>query len=211
MIVRPFGGGPFDTTAYLVYDHIGGTGIIVDAPLGSTRKIAQVVAESKVEVPYVVSTHGHWDNNADNVAMCEAVGAQLCAHFWDATRLANPGLTSDVELASKVKPSKADRHLGDGEMMEVGDLKFEVWHTPGHTPGSICLYEAAHGSIFTGDTLLRMGIGRTDGAGGNKPAMQKTIERLAQLPDDTRVYPGHGLATTIKAERWLLDIVTAGS
>ncbi len=210
MIVRSFGGGPFNTTAYLVYDRPGGTGVIVDAPLGSTRRMVQVVGQARVRVPYVVSTHGHWDNIADNVALCEATGAQLCAHFWDATRLANPGLTSDEQLASKIKPSKADRHLGDGEILEVGSLRFEVWHTPGHTPGSICLYEAAHAAIFTGDTLLRMSIGRTDEAGGNKLAMQKAIERLSQLPDETRVYPGHGLATTIKAERWLLEIVTAG-
>jgi hydroxyacylglutathione hydrolase len=211
MIVRPFGGGPFDTTAYLVYDHPGGTGVIIDAPLGSTRRIVQVATEARLQIPYVISTHGHWDNNADNVAMCAATGALLCAHFWDATRLANPGLTSDEELAGKVKPSKADKHLGDGEVVEVGDLTFDVWHTPGHTPGSICLYESAHGSIFTGDTLLRMSIGRTDGAGGNKLAMLKTVQRLSELPDDTRVYPGHGLATTIKAERWLLEIVTASS
>ncbi|HET6313294.1 MAG TPA: MBL fold metallo-hydrolase [Chloroflexia bacterium] len=211
MIVRPFGGGPFNTTAYLVYDRQGGTGVIIDAPLGSTRKIVQVLREEQLQVPFVVSTHGHWDNIADNVAMCEATGAQLCAHFWDAARLANPGLTSDEELAAKIKPSKADRHLGDGEVLEVGDLKFEVWHTPGHTPGSICLYAAKHSAIFTGDTLLRMSIGRTDGAGGNKTAMLTTIERLSELPDDTRVSPGHGLATTIKAERWLLEIVTAGS
>ena len=211
MIVRPFGGGPFNTAAYLVYDRPGGTGVIIDAPLGSTKRIVQVLGEEQVEVPFIISTHGHWDNNADNVAMCAATGAQLCAHFWDATRLANPRLTSDEELAAKIKPSKADRHLGDGEVLEVGDLKFEVWHTPGHTPGSICLYAAQQNAIFTGDTLLRMSIGRTDGAGGNKIAMLKTIHRLSELPDHTRVYPGHGLATTIKAERWLLEIGTAGS
>ncbi len=210
MFVRPFGGGAFDTAAYLVYDHPGGTGAIIDAPLGSTRRILRVIREIQLQVPYLVSTHGHWDNNADNVAICAATGAQLCAHFWDATRLANPGLTSNIKLAEKVKPSRADRHLGDGETLEVGDLKFEVWHTPGHTPGSICLYEPEYGAIFTGDTLLRMRVGPTDGAGGNKEAMLKAIGRLARLPDDTRVYPGHGLATTIKAERWLLDVITAG-
>ncbi|MDQ3929018.1 MAG: MBL fold metallo-hydrolase [Chloroflexota bacterium] len=210
MIVRSFGGGPFDTTAYLVYDHRGGTGVIIDAPLGSTRRIVQVAEEARVRIALVINTHGHWEQIADNVALCEATGAQLCVHFWDAIRLADPSLTSDEELASKIKPSRADRNLGDGEILEIGDLTFEVWHTPGHTPGSICLYEQAHSSIFTGDTLLKMHIGRTDGAGGNKIAMQKTIERLAQLPDDTKVYPGHGLATTIKAERWLLDIATAG-
>lgn len=209
MIVRPFGGGPFDTTAYLVYDRQGGTGIIIDAPLGSTRKIVHVAGEARVQIPFLVNTHGHWDNIADNVAICESTGAQLCAHFWDVTRLANPGLTSDEELASKIKPSRPDRQLGDGEVLEVGGLRLEVWHTPGHTPGSICLYVPEHGAIFTGDTLLRLHIGTTDGPGGNKLAMQKSIERIAQLPNETRVYPGHGLGTTIKAERWLLDIATA--
>lgn len=209
MIVRPFGGGPYNTAAYLVYDRTGGEGMIVDAPLGTTRRIAQAAAEAGVTILYVVNTHGHWENIADNVAMCAATGALLCSHFWDATRLANPGLTSSEELASKIKPSKPDRHIGDGEHLEVGELQFEVWHTPGHTPGSICLYEPRHRAIFTGDTLMRMSIGRTDAPGGNKLAMQKTIHRLSELPDDIRVYPGHGLATTIKSERWLLELVTA--
>lgn len=209
MIVRPFGGGPYNTTAYLVYDKPGGEGVVIDAPLGTTRRIVQAAADADVPILFVINTHGHWENIADNVAMCAATGAVLCAHFWDATRLANPGLTSDEELAKKVKPSKADRYLGDGEILEIGELRLQVWHTPGHTPGSICLYEPQQRAIFTGDTLMRMSIGRTDGPGGNKLAMNQTIQTLAQLSDDTRVYPGHGLATTIKAERWLLDLVTA--
>ncbi len=91
-------------------------------------------------------------------------------------------------------------------MLEVGTLSFEVMHTPGHTPGSICLYEAQAGALFTGDTLFRIGIGRTDHPGGNKMQLGESLKKLAALPDKTKVYPGHGLPTTIGDERWLIEL-----
>src|SRR5436305_2037779 len=82
----------------------------------------------------------------------------LCAHSWDATRLANPTLATEDEPALPVPPSKADRGLQDGSSLELGGFEFQVIHTPGHTPGSICLYESTAGVIFTGDTLYRTGV-----------------------------------------------------
>jgi glyoxylase-like metal-dependent hydrolase (beta-lactamase superfamily II) len=106
----------------------------------------------------------------------------------------------------QIKPSRANGGLSDGQVLEVGSLRIEVMHTPGHTPGSVCLHESAKGVLFTGDTLLREGVGRTDVPGGNQSDLSKSLRRLAKLPDATRVYPGHGQPTTIGDERWLLEL-----
>ena len=206
MQLKALAGGPLETLGYFVCDHARGYGLVVDTPLGSTKRFLGEVAAAGVELVYIVNTHGHWDHIADNVPLREATGAALCAHSWDATRLANPQLAIEDTPALPVVPSKADRGLQDGDLLEVGELCFTVIHTPGHTPGSICLYEPNEGILFTGDTLYRMGVGRTNFPGANLRELTRSLQRLADLPDSTRVYPGHGRDTTIRNERWLFDI-----
>ena len=208
MRISAFVGGPLSTVGYMVYHQPGGSALIVDAPLGSTRRFLDSVAANRLTLLYVINTHGHWDHTADNTALVKATGAQLCAHTWDSTRLANPSLATEDEPALPVPPSKADLSLQDGTLLEVDRYNFQVLHTPGHTPGSICLYEAAAGVLFTGDTLVREGVGRSDIPGGNALQLARSLRRLSELPDKTRVYPGHGLTTTIGEVRWLLELAT---
>ena len=196
---------------YLVYDRQGGESIIVDAPFGSTRRYVEALARFRLTLRFIVNTHGHWDHTADNVPLAAATGAPLCAHTWDATRLANPHLAIEDQPALQVPPSRADQGLQDGQELGVGSYAFTVLHTPGHTPGSVCLYESSAGVLFTGDTLLRQAVGRTDFAGGNASQLARSLKRLAQLPEETRVYPGHGLSTTIGDEKWLLQLATLDS
>ncbi len=210
MYVQPVIGGPLETVGYLVYDRQGGSALIVDAPFGSTARFSKALASEKLTLLYIVNTHGHWDHIADNVALTKATGATLCAHSWDATRLANPTLATEGESALPVLPSKADRNLNDGDVVEIGTMQFTVLHTPGHSPGSICLYSREDSIIFTGDTLQRHAVGGTSFAGGNIAQLANSLRRLAELPDNTRVYPGHGLSTTIKEERWLLELGLEG-
>ncbi len=207
MIVRSFGGGPFGTSGYLLYDKEGGSAAVIDTPLGCTKGILRKAGEAGVKVLYVINTHGHWDSIADNVRLCEVTRAELLAHSWDSTRMAEPRLTSDEEIAKLIKPSRADRYIGEGDVIEVGDVKLQVWHTPGHSPGSLCLYNEEAGVIFTGDTLHQLGSGRTDIPGGSKQHMTRSLMRLSALPDATKVFPGHGLSTTIKAQRWIFSLV----
>ena len=209
MQVRAFIGGPTGSVGYLVYDQAGGSALIVDAPLGMCKKYVSALKSFEVTLRMVVNTHGHWDQIADNAALIEATGAELCAHSWDATRMSEPRLTMEEGMKLQITPSKAQHPLQDGEELELGEMKFEVIHTPGHSPGSICLYEPNSGTLFSGDTLLRLGVGRTDLPGSNALRLSESLRRLALLPDDTRVYPSHGLPTTILAERWLLDIALA--
>lgn len=206
MFVSAIVGGPLETVGYLVYDKPGGSALVIDTPLGSTTRFKKALDSERLGLLYIVNTHGHWDHIADNMALTKATGATLCAHSWDAMRLANPKLATEDEPALPVPPSKADRNLQDGDVLEVGGYQFLVMHTPGHSPGSICLYDNKAPVVFTGDTLYRHGVGRTDFPGGNAAQLTKSFQRLAELPDKTRVYPGHGLSTTIGEERWLLEL-----
>ncbi len=207
MIVRVLSWGPLGANGYLVFDRQGGTGAIIDAPPGVAKHFLDLAAANEVSIAMIINTHGHWDHIADNVALVEATGAPLCAHAWDATRLANPSFTMFNREGFDVLPSRADRWLHDSEMLEVGSLGLEVWHTPGHSPGSVCLYERERGALFSGDTLLHGSVGRTDVPGGDQAALSRSLHKLSSLPDATRVFPGHGPTTTIKESRWLLELV----
>ncbi len=206
MFVQAVLGGPLLTNGYLVYERPGDSAMIVDAPLASTRRFLEALGNANLHLLYIVNTHGHWDHTADNSALQKATGAALCVHSWDATRLANPSLAGEDETPLPVPPSRADRTISDGDCLEVGSYRFEVIHAPGHSPGSICLYEANVGVLFTGDTLLCQRAGTTNFPGGSAEQLCKTYVRLAALPDSTAIYPGHGPGTTIGRERWLLEL-----
>jgi len=105
-----------------------------------------------------------------------------------------------MQFAGKDYVCAADLLLDDGSVIGCGDMRFEVIHTPGHTPGGICLYSPPH--CFTGDTLFVGAIGRTDFPGGSWPQLKSSIiDRLLTLPPDVTVYPGHGAPTSIKNEK----------
>jgi glyoxylase-like metal-dependent hydrolase (beta-lactamase superfamily II) len=168
--------------------------------------------EHELNAALIVNTHGHWEHAADLVPLNAATGAPVCAHAWDMTRLSEPRIAVEDE-SEKVPPlpsCRPDRLVRDGEVLEAGGFAFEVMHTPGHTPGSICLYEAGAEALFAGDLLTRNGVGRADIPGGSNSQLLASLARLLTLPEGTRVYPGHGLSTTLKAERWLLELAQAG-
>ena len=206
--MRAVVGGPTQAVGYLAFDRSGGVGAIIDAPLGSTKRFVQMIKANELTILYLINTHGHWDQIADNVAIIEATGSTLCAHSWDAARLSDPALTMEEGMKLPIVPSRASRSLHDGELLQIGEVRLQVMHTPGHSPGSICLYEEVMGALFSGDTLQRLRVGRTDMPGGSLENLNKHLARLGGLPDSTLVYPAHGLPTSIRAERWLLDLAT---
>lgn len=195
---------------YLVYDHAGGSAMIIDAPFGTASMYIAAAAQLGVKVLYIVSTHGHWDQIADNARLAEAIGAPVCAHSWDMGRLADPRLSIERvdDRLPAIEGKRIDLYLGDNHVLVVGDMTFTVLHTPGHTPGSISLYEAKAGALFTGDILLRQEVGRADYPGGNASKLQQSLEKIATFPDRTKVFPAHGLRTTLGKERWLLELAT---
>ena len=197
---------------YVAYERAGGEALIIDAPLASATAYVDVLTRARLKAKYVVNTHGHWDLIADNVAVIAATGALLCAHAWDSARLANPaiGVEDLEEKVPPVKPSRPDQYLHDGEVLDVDNLHFEIIATPGHTPGSICVYEPTARALFAGDLVGKQWVGNTDFPGGNAQALQESLVKIADLPDNTQVFPAHGLATTIGEVRWLLDLARTG-
>jgi glyoxylase-like metal-dependent hydrolase (beta-lactamase superfamily II) len=132
-----------------------------------------------------------------------ATGATLALHPGDLPLLKASGGASFFGIQAETSPPP-DMELGDGDELAVGELRFQVLHTPGHTPGHVCFYEAREGVLFDGDVLFYRGVGRTDLPGGSWPQLMDSIQRvLFALPDETVVYSGHGQATTIGDEKQL--------
>jgi len=193
--------GPLQTNCYIVGDEVSREGIVID-PGGDADLILETVRRLKLNVKLVVNTHGHFDHIMANREVMEATGAPLAIHSDDANMLTNP-LRSFALLVGKIHPSPpATVLLEEGSTVEVGSIKLQVLHTPGHSAGSISLWCANDKVVFSGDVLFNMGIGRTDFPGASQRVLLRSIqEKLLTLPDETVVYPGHGPQTTIGVER----------
>ncbi len=145
----------------------------------------------------ILLTHGHFDHMLAAEEMQKMTGAPVYIHGADVGMLSDAALSMyDSGVANLPMPA-AIAHRTYGASFE----NFRVIHTPGHTPGSICLYDATEGILFSGDTLFRAGFGRTDLAGGSMSRMISSIRALFKLPPETVAYPGHGEDTTLAEER----------
>lgn len=201
MIIEPLAVGPLQTNCYIVGDEASGQGIVID-PGGDAALILDTVRRLKLEMKLVVNTHGHFDHIMANKEVVEATGAPLAIHPDDAAMLTNP-LRSFSFFAGDLRSGPAATvALTADSTVEIGSIKLQVLHTPGHSPGSISLWCPEHKVVFSGDALFNMGIGRTDFPGGSMRILLQSIrDKLFALPDDTVVYSGHGPATTIGFER----------
>ncbi len=201
-LIRTIVVGPLDNNVLLVADRAARAAMVVDPALGATASILATAREAGVEIVLIVNTHGHWDHVVDNASLAQATGAPIAIHTADAGRLSRPKGELGP-LPWEIPPSRADRLLTEGDTVQVGAITFVVLHTPGHTPGSICLYSDVWSLLISGDTLFAGSYGRYDLSGGDLDALRGSLTRLAELPAATRVYPGHGGTTTIGAEGWL--------
>lgn len=196
MRVRRLTLGALDTNCWLADDGAGGPVIVID-PADAPSEILTALQGAPVEM--VVLTHGHFDHIGAAREVVTATGAPLLVHEADAEAITSAAGSGGALFGFDVSAPRADRTLAGGDAVRAGALVLSVIHTPGHTPGSVCL--AGEGHLFSGDTLFAGSIGRTDFAGGDMPAMRRSIARLAELPDEVRVHPGHGPETTIGRER----------
>lgn len=200
VVVRRFVGGPLHTVCYAII--VPGVGsIIVDAPRDAWRGAIDAANSYNAPPRLAVATHGHWDHITDMARLQEA-GIPIAGHLADSSLFADPhgqGLT----LPFVVDPVRIDRPLRDGERLAIGRVEIHVLHTPGHTPGSITLWLPAAEALFTGDTLLKGGAGHTAEPGASLEALAASVRRLANFPEATTIYAGHGAPTTIGAEAWL--------
>lgn len=199
MIIEKLAVGPFDTNCYIVGSESTKEGMIID-PGDKAKEILKKVEDLQLDIKLIVLTHGHVDHIGALKGVKEATGAEVAVHGDDAKSVGRKQPLSIMLGLFYPTPPSPDRVLKDGDSIEVGDLHFEVLHTPGHTPGGICVM--GEGVVFSGDTLFNSGIGRTDLPGGNYDKLMGSIQtKLMTLPDETIVYPGHGPDTTIGAER----------
>jgi hydroxyacylglutathione hydrolase len=200
LIVETLPVGLLQTNCYLAACPETREAVIID-PGGHPQGILGAVQKHRLTVRYILNTHGHFDHTEANAAVVEATGASLAAHPLERPLLAAAGGASFFGLPGKPGP-EPDRDLVPGEELAVGTLRFQVLHTPGHTPGHVCFYEEEQGVLFGGDVLFHLGIGRADLPGGNAQQLVRSIrEVLYALPDHTVVYAGHGPTTTIGAEK----------
>ena len=202
MIVKALVVGPFASNCFIAGSEKTKEGIIID-PGADAPNILNTVRNLGLSIVLIVATHNHIDHVGALRAVKDATEAKYAVHEAD-SKEAMPamfGRMMGLMFGSSLRaPPKPDRFLKDGDVIEIGDLRFKVLYTPGHTPGGISLL--SDGVVFCGDTLFNSGIGRTDLAGGDYgKLMDSIITKLMVLPDSTIVYPGHGPETTIGAEK----------
>ncbi len=200
MIIATLPVGMIQTNCYLVGCEETQEGVVID-PGGHPQRILAEVERHGLTIKVVLNTHAHFDHTDANRAIVEATGAPLALHPLERPLLQASGGAALFGLQADPSPPP-DLELHDGDELEVGKLRFQVLHTPGHTPGHVCFYEPAEGVLFDGDVLFYRGIGRTDLQGGSWQQLMSSIQRvLFALPDETVVYSGHGPATTIGDEK----------
>lgn len=199
MLIKKVVVGNFQANCYIAGEEKAGRGVIID-PGGDARRVLDIVEENKLEIVYIIATHAHIDHIADLKRVKELTGAQFLLHPGDAPFLEKPELNLSSLLQDPRTFPSPERFIRDEEKLRIGEVEFRIIHTPGHTPGSISLI--VDRCAFTGDALFAAGIGRVDLPGGDFKTLQRSIrERIYSLPEETRVFPGHGPETSIKKEK----------
>ena len=202
MLIRQMTVGMMGVCCYLVACEETREAMLIDAG-GDEDRVLALCEKEGVSLQYIVGTHGHPDHVCGNARIKEATGARIVLHEADAAFFGRPEVVQYFSMLGLAPSPPADLTVTDGDRLTVGTLSLEVIHTPGHTPGGICLYAAPN--LFSGDTLFVGGIGRSDFPGGDGRQLLAAIrDRLFALPPETVVWPGHGYGgsrSTIAEER----------
>ena len=186
--------GPLQVICYIRGCEATREGLLID-PAAPDEAVAADLEELGLRPRWIVNTHGHADHTAGNDYWAETTGAVTVMHRLDWEFFRTPEM-HQAALAEGFPPlTRIGRTVEDGEVLPLGQLRFTVIHTPGHTPGSVCLYTPGH--LFTGDTLFVGDAGRTDLPGGSLEALIRSIqEKILPLPPETVVWPGHDYGDT---------------
>jgi hydroxyacylglutathione hydrolase len=189
--------GMFGSNCYIVGQD--GECAVID-PGVPAREILEVVNRLGFQIKYIILTHAHIDHMCSMDELRDLTGAKAAVHEDDAGALWDGMLNGSTMFAETQTFKPADILLKDGDVLETGGLKLKIIHTPGHSDGGICI--GVDKNVFTGDTLFRMSIGRTDlGNGDHDELVNSIVNKLMALEDDAVVNPGHGMSTTIGYER----------
>ena len=190
--------GVMRTNSYIVLDEETKKAAIID-PGDESDKLLSALESKGAELSYIILTHGHFDHIIAIPEIKEKTGASLLIHKDDAPMLVDGRLSllsrfTDLDIDFPMP----DRLLNDGDKITLGNGEIKVTHTPGHTPGSICL--TVESDLISGDTLFRECVGRYDVPGGSYETLLKSLEKIKELDIKGKIYPGHGMSTTLEHE-----------
>ncbi len=202
MFIQPFASGPVATNAYVVACKSSGKAAIIDPSPGSFESIKLFLKNNTYLPEKILITHSHWDHIADVSKFKREYAIPVWIHALDAPNLANPG-ADGLQVRIPIEGVAADYLFKEGDTFSIGEIEFDVIHTPGHSPGGVCFYSAQNKVLISGDTLFRGSFGILSLPTAQPDLMWQSLARLWLLPKDTTVYPGHGPYTTIGRESWL--------
>lgn len=198
MIIKRVVVGSMEVNCYILAKGPNSSCIIID-PGDDENKIRRVLESKGLKPAFIVNTHSHFDH----IGCDDKFAVRVYIHSQDAKSLKDSSGNFSSFFGTAYKVKGEIKTLKDRELLNLDDIELEVLHTPGHTPGSISLLlkSPKDNILFTGDTLFRQGVGRTDLGGDEELLLRSIREKLFTLPDSTLVYPGHGPSSTIGEEK----------
>lgn len=201
MILEMLTVGPFQENCYIIGDENTGEGALID-PGDEATRIALAVEQTRLDIGRIIITHAHIDHVGAVATLVDEYACPVLLHP-EAEPMLQQMPTQAMMMGVRFgKVPKVDGYIQDEEVLEVGSLRLRALYTPGHAPGHLSFYEENEGLVLSGDALFAGSVGRVDLPGGSMEVLLRSIEeRLLPLPDETRVYSGHGPATTIGDER----------
>lgn len=195
--------GPIQTNAYLLTAPATGAAVLIDAPEGIWTEVAPILERDKCRLSELWITHGHWDHTQGAAELVRETKAKVLAHTADRMLIETPEVMADfIDEGIKLEAVKVDHWVNQGDRFVALGVPVEVRHVPGHCPGNVLFYFPTLGAAFVGDALFSGSIGRTDLPGGSFAQLERSIrEQIYTLPDNTKVYSGHGPATAVGEEK----------
>lgn len=204
MLIQVFSCPPFGTNAYVVSCKETSQAMVIDPGANSFDKITAFAKKQSLDLTAVLLTHSHWDHIAEVSLFHTKLNLPVYIHALDAGNLAAPG-SDGLAAPFPIEGCLPSSYLEDGQCLNIGNLILKVIHTPGHSPGGVCFYIEAEQVLFSGDTLFKGTLGNLSLPTAQPNLMWTSLKRLATLPANTKVYPGHGQPTTIGQEHWMAN------
>ena len=203
MTIKTFNNNDMRQNVYLYYDVESGEGVLIDAGCSKADidAVASFIGEDRIKVKGILLTHGHFDHIIAVDELKNLTSAVVCSHEMEKQVLENPDINLSVRFGMDIAVTPGQL-FNDNDIFQFGNTTLKVIHTPGHTSGGVCYYDEENGNLFAGDTLFKASMGRTDlPTGDNGELVKSIVGKLLTLPDDTKVYSGHGTSTSIGREK----------